>query len=140
MSIVSCGFQTTNTISSNAACEIRADAMFQGFDVLEVLVSPVNSVNSIVGFGKPVLGGSYPTTITYGAQEDMAVPNTTIGIATAWTIGPSSPTNFMRRAGIANTIGIFTFPRGLTVPSGNSVVLWNLATNDTFDVVLVWDE
>ena len=140
MSIVSCAFVTTNTISGNAAFELRADASYQEPNILEIQITPITPTTSVVGFGKPAAPGAYPTTITEGAQDDMALPNTTVSIATAWTTGSSSPTNFMRRSTIANTTAIFTFARGLIVPAGNTVVLWNLATNDTFNISLIYDE
>ncbi len=141
MAIYSLGVRTSNTTSAAAALEIFTRSTADSVRLLEMTLSLVNGTTSIVGVGFPAAIGLGPT-LTYGLQEDPPVPGSTVGVALSWTTGPTAPANFYRRATVAGPVGSswpFTFPRGLVFTYRQSIVLWNLATNDTFDVHLVWD-
>jgi hypothetical protein len=63
------------------------------------------------------------------------------GCAVAWSVAPTVPAQYFRRAYLPATIGagiIFTFPRGLILPAGGaSLVQWNIAASSALTHVHV---
>lgn len=142
MAFTSIGFRTTNTTSSNAACEIIAPASYNMPTILEISITPVNGANCVFGLGVPATRGGNPTANVILDTDDFSFPNNTFQIATGWTVGPAAPTNFFRRTTWSNTVGSiwqWTFRNGLIITPNNSVVIWNLATNDVVDVSIAFD-
>jgi hypothetical protein len=63
--------------------------------------------------------------------EDVDRPTGLTGCAVAWSVAPTVPANYFRRAYLPATIGsgmIFTFPRGIILAAAAaSLVQWNIA-------------
>lgn len=53
-------------------------------------------------------------------------------LAATWSMAPTVPVIFLRRIAITNAVGLsilITWPRGLGVPAGRSLVLWNVVSS-----------
>lgn len=141
MARYSLGTRTSNGTDAEACYELIAGA--QGFNLLELRISLVAATATTLGLGRPAAIGVTPTTpITLKAEREAA------GVAlaksaVAWATKPTIPAAFLRRAGLPATIGAnveWKFEKGIVVPAGGSIILWNLATNSILDVLAVIDE
>jgi len=112
-------------------------------NVLEIGLTLNAATASAFGIGHPTAGTTLGTTAN-GQPEDMGSPQTSpTQIGTSWTTGPGAPAQFLRRVSLPNTIGagiIWTFPRGVLVPTSNSLCEWNLSATSVIDTWWVWDE
>lgn len=143
MALFSLAQRTTNTTIANAAWEVIAGAGVKP-KVLEFGVSATTGASSVYGVGRPGATGLVPTTPQSFLNEEYADgPVGTTRGALAWGTPPTVPANFFRRLNHSTTIGsgtIYVFPRGLAIPAGTSIVLWNIASNGAVDAWAVLDE
>jgi hypothetical protein len=142
MAIYSLANRTTNVTSGQAAFELRTGGTLRA-KVLEVDIFLAATTASTYGLGRPQAIGGTPTTPVQVLAEDAADPAGSAQTALAWSVGPTIPSQFFRRISLPATVGtgvIWTFPRGLVIPSSNSIVLWNLASNGAVDINVVEDE
>lgn len=143
MAIFSIANRTTGTTTGTAALEIIAASSI-GYRLLELSLTTNAATASVFGLGTPAAIGITPTspqTLLGEDQNNTTAGNTTTALA--WGTAPTVPANFYRRISLPNVIGggiIWTFPRGLMVPKGKSLVLWNLVTGSVADVNVVVDE
>jgi hypothetical protein len=110
---------------------------------MEIHMYAVTAAAAVIGLGTPAAIGITPLTYYKVISEDPAVPLGTTLVATQWTTAPTVPSFFYRRFALRALIGcplIVGFPRGITVPQSNSVVLWNITANPLCDTVIVVDE
>jgi hypothetical protein len=88
--------------------------------------------------------GLTPTTPVVPLVESDGDPNSlTSSTALAWGTAPTVPTQFFRQTSFAAAVGAFviwSFPNGIFIPSGQTLVLWNSATNGVVDVYTTIEE
>jgi hypothetical protein len=90
-----------------------------------------------IGLGIPAALGVGPISAVKMLPEETADPAAAVLIATQWATKPTIPTNFYRRFGAATGIGngvIAGFPRGLSIATSSSLVLWNILANSLLEV------
>jgi hypothetical protein len=138
----SIGRRTSDGTAAAAALEIIAGS--RGAIVRDITVSLAAATASIYGLGRPAAKGQTPTSPVTSLVEGSIDPsNVALQTAIAWAVGPTVPANFFRRIGFPATIGstiVWTFGQGLFIPSGTTVVLWNIGTNGVADVTITADE
>lgn len=127
-----------------AQAELRAAATDTIY-VYEIGVSLTAATASSIGIGRPANNGSVAGgTLTLGqgnSQDDAAAVGGVI--TTGWTTAPTAPTVFLRRVGLPAAIGngvIWTWPRGLRVKQGTSLVVWNITASSIANIHLVFEE
>ena len=142
MAIYSLANRTTNATTTQASFELRAPAAAR-VRLMEIGIWLNAATQSPLGLGRPQAIGISPTSPVNVLAED---PNDATGGSTtalAWGTPPTVPLQHFRRFNIAAAIGagvIATFPRGLVIAGGSSVVLWNIAAVSLYDVHVVVDE
>lgn len=99
---------------------------------------------SSYGFGRAAVAGTQSGAIAVLPNNPA---NSTTGkstVATAWSVAPTAPTQFIRRKSLPATIGagvIWTFPAGLGVASSSEMVVWNNAANSaSVNITVVSEE
>jgi hypothetical protein len=128
--------------SGVAQCELRAAATDPIY-VQEIGIFLNAATASTIGIGRPANtpAGGTPVLGQANNQDDAVSVG---GVITAgWTTSPTVPTQFLRRFGLPAAIGngmIFTWPKGLRVKQGTSIVIWNLATNSITSIYFIWEE
>lgn len=130
MALYSLALNTTVTTTGAAAWDIKAAATNKPA-VYEISGNLGAATASTYGIGR---AGNTPTQTSpvLVQAEDPADPTGLSGCAVAWSVAPTVPAQMFRRVSLPATIGtgfIFSFPRGLTIASSASLLLWNLATN-----------
>jgi hypothetical protein len=141
MSLCSLAVRTGITTTAAACLEIIA-ASSKRAEILEIGLTLNAATASVFGLGRPAAAGAGPTSPVAVLGEDPTITGATT-LAMAWTTPPTAPTNFLRRASLAASIGagvIFTFPRGLIISASSSLVLWNLSAVSVADVWVVLNE
>lgn len=142
MAIYSLALNTTVTTTGAAAWDIKAAASNRPA-IMELSINLGAATASTYGIGR---AGNTPTqtSAVLVQAEDPGDPAGVSGCAVAWSVAPTIPTQFHRRVALAGTIGvgiIWTFPRGLVLAAGASMLVWNLATNaNNANVHVVVDE
>jgi hypothetical protein len=129
MGIYSLSNRTTNVTVANPCLEIIAGAAVRP-KVLEIGIFMAAATASTFGIGRPAATGITPTTPVTMIAEDEADPAGEVTTALAWGTEPTVPTAFFRRIALAGAVGtgiIFTFPKGLYIPAGESIVVWNIS-------------
>lgn len=142
MAIYSVAVRTQIANTANAGATLLTGSTIRAV-VFEAGWTLATANATVIGFGHPG-AGTTPATNSAGQPEDMAGPTSTVNVAVTWTTYPTAPANFFRRASFPNTVGagiIWTFPRGVTVPTSNSICFYNINTlGANSDCWLVWDE
>lgn len=135
--------RTSDGTTGAAALEIIGSPV-RGTLVKEVSVYLAAATASNYGLGRPAAKGITPTTpvsfLADGGIDSTAFKGST---AIAWGTGPTLPAQFFRRVGFPAVITSFVswvFEKGLFIPAGGTLVLWNLAANGVVDVTVVVDE
>jgi len=142
MAIYSIANRTGIATTTAASFELRGPASAR-VRLMEIGIWLNAATQSPIGLGRPQAIGVTPTSPLNVLAED---PNDATGASTtalAWGTPPTVPVQFFRRFNIAGAIGagvIATFPRGLIIAGGASVVLWNIAAVSLYDVHVVVDE
>jgi hypothetical protein len=142
MAVFSLANRTSAAGSGVASLEIRAGASNRP-RLLELGIMLNAATQSPIGLGRPQAIGITPTSPVTVLAEDPAESAGLTQTALAWGTGPTVPLNFFRRVNIAAAIGaglILTFPRGLVIAAGNSLVNWNIAAVSVYDCSIVVDE
>ena len=142
MAIYSLSNRTSGAGSGAANIEVRAAATNRP-RVMEIGIWMAAATASVVGIGRPQAIGVTPTSPVNVLSEDPADPTGQTQTALAWGTPPTVPLGFFRRVNLPATIGaacILTFPRGLTIAAGASLVHWNTAAVGVMDVHHVVDE
>ena len=129
MAIMSLGVLTTGTASGSPVWEIRCNSTSRAY-VMELGFFLNAATASNIGLGRPAAIGVTPTSPVDFLPEDPANPAISgeCQSALAWGTAPTSPSAFLRRIGLPATVGvgvIWTWPKGLVIPSSGSIVLWN---------------
>ena len=140
--IYSLGVRTLDGTAGAAAWEIRTGATPGRAKVLEIGFFLIAATASQLGLGRPQAIGTTPTGPVDFIPED---PNDVLAAgvvqsALAWAVGPTVPLKFFRRISLPATIGtgvIWTFPKGITIPVSDGLVLWNIGTNSLLDAYAV---
>jgi len=130
MSLYSLSLNTTVTTTGAAAMDAKA-ASTNRPAIMEVSINLGAATASTYGLGR---AGNTPTQTSpvLVQAEDPGDPAGVTGMAVAWSVAPTIPSQFFRRIALPNTIGsgiIWTFPRGLILAASASMLIWNLATN-----------
>jgi len=142
MAIYSLAQVTTVTTISAACWDIKAAATNRPA-IMELSVNIGAATASTYGLGR---AGNTPTQTSpvLVQAEDPGDPAGVSGCALAWSVAPTVPAQFLRRVALPATIGsgiIWTFPRGVVVAAGASVVLWNITANSaSTNIHVVVDE
>lgn len=127
MTLYSAGMRTSAT--SSAALEVLATGSERP-KLLEVGLFLATAVASVYGIGRPSVksagGSSQAATIALAAEDPADEANGAASqtlMASSWaTTAPGLPAKFFRRIGLPATVGtgvIWTFPRGITIPSSS---------------------
>lgn len=130
MSIYSLALNTTVTTTGAAAMDLKAGAAIVP-GIKEIGINLLTATASTYGLGR---SGNVPTQTTpvLLQAEDPTSVACASGCAVAWSVAPTVPAQFFRRASLPATVGagvIWTFPRSLKVAVSTSMLIWNLATN-----------
>lgn len=133
--------RTSNVTNNECAFELIAP-VGKGVTLLEMGLTLAAATASTYKLGRPAAIGVTPTTPAALALDvnGTAAASTT---AVAWGTKPTTPTTFLRQLGFPATIGshlVWTFYKGLVIPAGKSIVLWNGAANGVIDVYVIVDE
>ncbi len=142
MAIYSLAQVTTVTTIAAACWDIKAAATNRPA-IMELSVNIGAATASTYGLGR---AGNTPTQTSpvLVQAEDPGDPAGVSGCALAWSVAPTVPAAFLRRVALPATIGsgiIWTFPRGIVVAAGASVVLWNITANAaSMNIHVVVDE
>ena len=142
MAIGSLALNTTVTTTAAAAMDIKSSASISP-RIMEVGLNLGAATASTYGLGR---SGNVPTQTSpvLLQAENPNDPAFQSGMAVAWSVAPTVPTQFFRRISLPNTIGsgiIWTFPRGLILAVSSSMLIWNLAANSaSTNVWMVCDE
>lgn len=142
MSIYSLARRTTNGTDAEACWEIRTLPTHKA-KIMEIGLFLASETASTFGLGRPADIGITPTSPVTVLPEDPASGVGHVTIALAWGTGPTIPVQFFRRISLPATIGvgvIWTWPRGLTIPISDSIVLWNIGTTGLIDIYVSLDE
>jgi hypothetical protein len=121
---------TNSLVIATPAFEVRAAAT-GGPSLQEISGHSLLAASMIVGLGRPATVGT-PLTPAKLAQENNPAGLSITTTAVAWSVAPTVPAQFLRRTSALSGIGagfIYFFPRGIAIPSGQSVVVWNIASN-----------
>jgi hypothetical protein len=91
-----------------------------------------------LGLGRPQAKGvANPSTPGIPFVSHESPGNTSLSVMlTRWGTVPTVPLNFFRRATLNSATGagvIWVFPRGVGIPAGGSLVLWNVSNNNTVE-------
>jgi hypothetical protein len=128
MSIYSIDLASTSTASTTALGDFKAASSNQP-RIIDVAVNLGTANATNIGLGRaantPVQTGA-----TFLIPDNPNDPNGLSACATTWSVAPTVPAQFLRRAQLVGVIGagiIWTFPRGLIVASSGDIVLWNIA-------------
>lgn len=132
------------TIAVPQAClwELKASAT----DRAVVLAIEINldfpAVGKQLTLGRPKTLGVGGTGIALLAEDPASPAGTATAAVAGWTVYPTPPDNFIRRATLTTT-QVWYFPTGLVVPAGGNLavyqgVLTGAAAN--FDITCVIDE
>jgi hypothetical protein len=134
--------RTSDGTIAAAAYELIAPAA-RGIMLYEMMVTLASAATSTFGLGRPAAKGLVPTgPVTLLLESGTDAPSQT-GTAIAWGTGPTVPANFFRRVSFPATIASFilwTFPKGIFIRAGETVVLWNIAASGVADVSAVIEE
>ena len=137
MAIYSQSVLTTVTTNSAPSWDLKASASN------EPAVMELGAINGAAtactyGYGRSANTPTQTSPVLVQA-EDEGRPAGLTGSAVAWSVAPTIPAVFFRRAFLPATIGagiIFTFPRGLLLAAaGASLVQWNLAASSALVAV-----
>lgn len=132
MAIYSQGVNTVITTTTSPSLDIKASSV-NAPKLMEYAINLAAATASTYGLGRPGNDGSVAQTSPVLFQaENPGDPAANTGSAVAWTTAPTVPSVFLRRVALPASIGsgvIWTFPRGLTMPSTKGLVNWNLAAN-----------
>lgn len=135
--------RTTTAGTGTAAFELIAHAS-RPCILREMMVVLAAATASTYGLGRPGAIGVTPTSpVNLLPEEGIGPYEVLANTALAWATPPTVPANFFRRVAFPATIASFItweFERGLYIPEGTSIVLWNLAVNGVVDVSVVIDE
>jgi len=142
--ILSLAVRTTNGTTAEAAWEIITGATPGRAKLLEFGVFAAAATAATFGLGIPQAVGVTPAAAVDFEPEDPndVLASGVLQSALSWGTSPTIPSKFYRRVALPATIGtgiIWTFPKGLTVPVSNSIVLWNGAANPVVDAYAVFD-
>jgi len=143
MSLYALALRTTQTAAANPSWEVRSTSGNKP-RIMELWIAQVTAVAGVYGIGRPAAIGVTPTTPqTFVDEGDGNAPAAQTTAAVAWGTAPTIPSNFNRRLPCAGSIGvgaIATFPRGLGIPTSNSIITWIIATAPVCDISCVVDE
>lgn len=135
------GFRTSVTTTGAACLEIICDAE-ESFLLTEMRIT-VPTISTF-GLGFPAAAGITPTTPVLLQPENYRPIAPTAGttVAVAWGTGPTIPAFFYRREQTTDQAIVWNFERGLIIPAGLTLVVWNLATNAVADVNIAgeWEQ
>lgn len=141
--IYSLGVRTLDGTSGAPAWEIRTGATPGRAKLLEIGFFLVAATASQIGLARPVAIGVTPTAPVDFLPEDLndIIASGVLQSALAWAgSAPTAPAAFLRRISLPATIGtgiIWTFPKGITIPISDSLILWNIGTNSLLDAYAV---
>ena len=141
MSKYSIGNRTTNTTTANPALEVIAPAA--GTRVTSITITLADATASVFGIGRAAAVGVTPTAPVVLVKHDSGRPTTLTTTALAWATAPTVPAAFIARTNLPATIGAsvtLEFPEGITLATGESLVLWNLSTTGAADVTVCTEE
>lgn len=142
MAIYALANRTGIATTTAASLEVRAGASNRP-RLLELGIWLNAATQSPIGIGRPQAIGVTPTSPVTVLAEDPAESTGLTQTALAWGTAPTVPLNFFRRVNIAAAIGagvILTFPRGIVIAAGGSLVNWNIAAVSLYDCHIVVDE
>lgn len=130
MAIYSLGLNTTVTTSGAASMDAKASSTNSPL-IYEIGINLGAATASTYGFGR---AGNTPTQTSpvVVLPENPSFPTGQTGMAVAWSVAPTVPTQFARRIFLPATIGagiIWTFPRGYALATSASGLIWNLAAS-----------
>jgi hypothetical protein len=138
--------QSANTSIATCALEIRA-AQTNEPRIVELAISQLSAPAAFAtyGLGRPGSIGVTPTSpAAFVAESSVAGgANSVSTAATAWGTAPTVPTNFNRRISCNTTVGVgvvWTFPRGLDIALGQSVVVWLITAGVLLNIWTMIDE
>jgi hypothetical protein len=137
----SIGNRTTNTTTANPALEVIAPAA--GTKVTQITITLAAATASVFGFGRAAAVGITPTSPATLVRHDPGRPETTTATALAWGTAPTIPATFIARINLPATIGAtatLSFPEGITLATGESLVVWNLSGTGAADINVTVDE
>jgi hypothetical protein len=116
--------RTTNVTDANANMEIIAPAG-DALKILEITIQLAAATASVFGIGRPAAKGVGPTNPVDFLPEYFG-----------------DPTSGALRVSLAGAVGamrVIQFPRGLIIPAGGSLIVWNIGATGVADIDVVLD-
>lgn len=141
MGIYSANILTVNQGAATPAVELLTTSTDKP-RILSIEINPEAALGGVLGLGIPGAAGIGALSYTTLLPEDPADPNCTVKYATQWSTGPTVPSNYFRRASFPTFAAmgiIWQFPKGLIMAANTSMVLWNIAAGDVFDVRVIME-
>lgn len=142
MSLASIAVRTSNTTISNANTELRTTAGVKA-RILEWSMIQATGTAQSQGIGRPAAQGVTPATTSTFQRDDSADPACVTTTNLTWGTSPTAPSNYHRRWNSAATVGVgivWTFPRGVIIPTSASFVSFNITAAVAMDVNNAIDE
>lgn len=144
MGVYSLANRTTMTTDANPCLEIIAGAACRP-RIHEIGIFMAAATASVFGIGRPQVKGVTPTDPVTLLAEDSSDPAAEVTTSISWATEPTVPTDnlFFRRVSLAAAVGtgiIFTFPEGLYIEAGATLVVWNLSTVGVADIHVVIED
>lgn len=131
MAIYSLALASTVGTTTVASWDVKAAATNEPA-VMEIGVMNGAATACTYGYGRTANTPTQTSPVLVQA-EDEGRPAGLTGCAVAWSVAPTVPAQFFRRAFLPATIGagiIFTFPRGIVLAaSSSSLAQWNIAAS-----------
>lgn len=132
MAIYSGDFNTTVTTTGAAAMDFRGGSTNRP-NIMEMAIVLAAATASSYGIIRTANSPTQTSTSVLTAEDpgNSAAGQTTQAVT--WSVAPTAPTVYYRRAVLPNTAGagvVYTFPRGLGIaPAGATIAVWNYASN-----------
>lgn len=111
--------------------------------IKEITITLAAATVSEFGIGIAAAKGITPTTPKTLIAEDGSAGTSKLSTAVAWATAPTVPAGYFRRTQLAAAVGstvTYTFPDGLILASGNSLVVWNITATGVADITIVSQE
>lgn len=129
--------RSSNVTNAQSVIEIIAGA--KGCRLWSVNLSLAAATATTIGLGRPAAAGITPTTPAQFQAAEGGSDFSLSRLALAWGTSPTAPAQFYKRLSLPATIGAtrdWSFPNGIWIPAGGTLVIQNLAANGVLDVDL----
>ena len=111
--------------------------------ILEIGITQFAALAGTYGLGRPAVAGVGPRLGFALQSEDPTGPATLTTAYLDWSVPPTVPAVFIRRATLVAALGtgiIWAFPTGLRMGAATTMVIWGIASCPACDMWVMVDE